>query len=134
MLSDSPSEPPTKPAPLQKASLYQTCRLVLNGLAAVPGFDQYISFDTNNTHDPLTKLWDICRQGSSLCLLFNTLRPETPIQFDPSVNKPKACVYYFIIACRDQLGFSQEGLFTVSDLFQDDTNGFVKVWVATRQK
>ncbi|KAI9271781.1 hypothetical protein BDA99DRAFT_602523 [Phascolomyces articulosus] len=163
----------------QKASLYHTCRAVLNGLTAVPGFDYYLMMEptpmntstspttpsteqqlllsptttmmlgdpaatpitststtmtsnssNNSKNDPLSKLWFICRQGASLCLLFNTLKPESPIQLlnnEQQQMKPKACVYHFIIACRDQLGLDQEGLFTVSDLFQDDTNGFVKV-------
>ena len=160
----------------QKASLYHTCRAVLNGLAAVPGFDYYLTMEppttitsgpsstllsptspssnnnngigdpaappitpttpttptinintnTNKINDPLSKLWFICRQGASLCLLFNTLKPESAIDISQKM-KPKAYVYHFSIACRDHLGLDQENLFTVSDLFQDDTNGFVKV-------
>ncbi|KAF7727379.1 hypothetical protein EC973_007622 [Apophysomyces ossiformis] len=125
-----------KPAS-QKASLYHTCRSVLDGLAAVPGFEEYLESDVpedaeSNFTDPLSKLWHICRQGSSLCLLYNTLRPEKAINMNQgsslnSSNKSKACVYHFIIACRDQLLFSEESLFTVMDLYQNDTNGFVKV-------
>ncbi|KAI9471418.1 hypothetical protein BDB00DRAFT_948253 [Zychaea mexicana] len=149
----------------QKASLYHTCRAVLNGLAAVPGFDYYLKMEptsttteqqysptiatattstvgdpaaspttpapvASNKNDPLSKLWFICRQGASLCLLFNTLKPEVAIQLQQTngdLMKPKACVYHFIIACRDHLGLDQEGPFTVTDLYQDDTNGFVKV-------
>ncbi|KAG2216464.1 hypothetical protein INT45_006535 [Circinella minor] len=170
----------------QKASLYHTCRAVLNGLASVPGFDYYLTMEptttitsepststsllspvspsfnnttttttttvvigdpaappltpttpttlkttnintnTNKINDPLSKLWFICRQGASLCLLFNTLKPESAIDISQKM-KSKAYVYHFSIACRDHLGLDQENLFTVSDLFQDDTNGFVKV-------
>ncbi|KAL0089101.1 hypothetical protein F4703DRAFT_1973302, partial [Phycomyces blakesleeanus] len=125
-----------KPAS-QKASLYYTCRSVLQGLAAVPGFEIYLNpeqpqdSDTITNTDPLNKLWSICRQGDSLCLLYNTLMPDTPIiipRSDPKiVIKPKAYVYHFIVACRDQLHFSEESLFTLTDLWQNDTNGFVKV-------
>ncbi|KAI8143681.1 hypothetical protein BJV82DRAFT_668725 [Fennellomyces sp. T-0311] len=136
---DSPiaTDSVTNKPPSQKASLYHTCRAVLNGLAAVPGFDIYLAMDPEHaaddppkSNDPLSKLWFICRQGASLCLLFNTLMPENAIQLQQpngDLLKPKACVYHFIIACRDHLGLDQDGLFTVTDLYQDDTNGFVKV-------
>ncbi len=122
-----------------KASIYHTCRSVLNALTFVKGFEIYlqdVSIDDGlpNSNDPLTKLWHICRQGSSLCYLYNTLRPDEPIMTEKNTaknnsatNKSKALVYHFIIACRDQLGFAEETLFTLSDLYQNDTNGFVKV-------
>lgn len=118
---------------MQPSSLYHTCRSVLDGMAAVPGLLPYLDNETTTTqqhNDPLSKLWSICRQGSSLCLLFNTLRSDTPIklqQNDGTSMKPKACVYHFIIACRDHLKLPEDQLFTVTDLYQDDTNGFVKV-------
>ncbi|KAI9317440.1 hypothetical protein BX666DRAFT_2154039 [Dichotomocladium elegans] len=145
----------------KRTSLYHTCRAVLNGLAAIPGFDEYLSMEpimpvmtaakedgiaafttiksTSMTsdaaaaaaavsNDPLNKLWSICREGSSLCLLYNTLKNTAPIKIgEMSKAKPKACVYHFIVACRDHLGMPEDHLFTVSDLFQDNTNGFVKV-------
>jgi cell division control protein 24 len=59
------------------------------------------------------------------------LRPDTPIEQkksqSSSANKSKACVYHFIVACKEQLQFSEDELFTVTDLYQNDTNGFVKV-------
>ncbi|CDH50181.1 related to cdc24-gtp gdp exchange factor forcdc42p [Lichtheimia corymbifera JMRC:FSU:9682] len=128
-------EPVTDPLhyPLmQPSSLYHTCRSVLDGMAAVPGLLPYLDNETTTQqhNDPLSKLWSICRQGSNLCLLFNTLRSDTPIklqQNDGTSMKPKACVYHFIIACRDHLKLPEDQLFTVTDLYQDDTNGFVKV-------
>lgn len=121
-----------------KASIYHTCRSVLNALTFVEGFDIYFSNNNQDnsltlpySNDPLTKLWHICRQGSSLCFLYNTLKPEQPIMTanknNSAANKSKACVYHFIIACRDQLLFAEDTLFTVTELYQNDTNGFVKV-------
>ncbi|KAI8375671.1 hypothetical protein EDC96DRAFT_303477 [Choanephora cucurbitarum] len=110
----------------QNASIYYTCRSVLNALQFVPGFEEYMDNESTSGTDTLTKLWHICRQGSSLCYLFNALKPEKPINI-PSNSKPKAFIYHFIIACRDQLNFPEETLFTVTDLIQNDTNGFVKV-------
>jgi hypothetical protein len=114
----------------QNASIYHTCRSVLNALGYVPGFEVFME-DTEDV-DPLTKLWDICKQGASLCYLYNTLQPGTPIQINTTssaANKSKACVYHFIVACRDQLHFAEDTLFTISDLYQNDTNKFVKVQV-----
>jgi len=118
----------------KKESIYHTCRSVLNALEYVDGFDKFM-VDINNQDiaatDPLTKLWHICKDGSSLCYLYNTLKPDTPITVSKNnssaANKSKACVYHFIIACRDQLHFPEDTLFTVTELFQNDTNGFVKV-------
>ncbi|OAC98733.1 hypothetical protein MUCCIDRAFT_149671 [Mucor lusitanicus CBS 277.49] len=118
----------------KKESIYHTCRSVLNALEYVDGFDKFM-VDINNQDiaatDPLTKLWHICKDGSSLCYLYNTLKPDTPIAVSKNnssaANKSKACVYHFIIACRDQLHFPEDTLFTVTELFQNDTNGFVKV-------
>ncbi|GAN10188.1 conserved hypothetical protein [Mucor ambiguus] len=117
----------------KKESIYHTCRSVLNALEYVDGFDKFM-VDINNQEiaatDPLTKLWHICKDGSSLCYLFNTLKPDTPITVSKNnssaANKTKACVYHFVIACRDQLHFPEDTLFTVTELFQNDTNGFVK--------
>ncbi|KAI7862238.1 hypothetical protein BDF14DRAFT_1858476 [Spinellus fusiger] len=129
-----------KPAS-QKASLYHTCRSVLQGLDAVPGFDVYLNREqppnTNDTSsvDLLSKLWSICRQGTSLCLLYNTLMPNAIINVPTSITaiKPKAYTYHFIVACRDQLHFPEETLFTLTDLYQNDTNGFVKVVETVRR-
>ncbi|CAO3698705.1 unnamed protein product [Rhizopus stolonifer] len=110
----------------QEASIYHTCRSVLNGLGYLEGFDEFL--EKEDLSDPLTKLWNICRPGVSLCFLFNALNTDAPISVNPSAtNKSKAYIYHFIIACRDQLHFPEDSLFTVTELCQNDTNGFVKV-------
>ncbi|KAI8371750.1 uncharacterized protein BYT42DRAFT_595148 [Radiomyces spectabilis] len=143
-----------KPA-IQCGSLYHTCRSVLDKLAAVEGMTEYLEADslptmqqgspsissvsssepstpTLTSGDPLSKLWTICRQGSSLCTLYNALQPNQPLSVnsDPNLNQINTCkasVYHFIVACRNELKFPEEDMFTISDLYQDDTNGFVKV-------
>ncbi|KAI8972156.1 hypothetical protein BDB01DRAFT_900585 [Pilobolus umbonatus] len=112
----------------EKSSIYHTCRSVLHALESIPGFDMYLR--PSEESDLLTQLWNICKQGSSLCYLYNTLMPHTPITVNTNssaANKSKAYVYHFIIACRDQLMFPEDTLFTVTDLYQNNTNGFVKV-------
>ncbi|SAM04375.1 hypothetical protein [Absidia glauca] len=137
-------------------SLYHTCRAVLDQLPSVPGMADFIEMENQASSptcmeppttpttslksggDPLTKLWRLCRRGSPLCTLFNALDPEHPLKVDqnPSLNSVNACkasVYHFIVACRKELLFPEDEMFTISDLYQNDTNGFVKV-VNTMQK
>ncbi|KAI8098750.1 uncharacterized protein BX664DRAFT_271545 [Halteromyces radiatus] len=131
-----PNDSLTNKQATQKNSLYHTCRYVLQALSTIQPLQPYLTIsDATTIVTPMSKLWHFCRQGTSLCILFNTLRPEHPIsleQQNPSsssttAQKPKAYVYHFIIACRDQLHFTSDTLFTLKDVFQDDTNGFVKV-------
>lgn len=85
--------------------------------------------NSSNSNDPLTKLWELCRRGTSLATLFNALNPAEPLKMDfgQQTNECKKMVYHFIVACRNQLSFKEEDLFTLSDLYKDNTNGFVKV-------
>ena len=130
-------------------SLYHTCRSVYGKLALVEGMEDYLNADEHQQLtatspsssepstptsgcDPLSKLWSICRRGAPLCTLFNATKPEKPLKVDRNpnlntLNSCKASVYHFIVACRDQLEFTEDELFTITDLYQDDTNGFVKV-------
>ncbi|KAI8876994.1 RhoGEF-domain-containing protein [Backusella circina FSU 941] len=138
------SPPGLKPANTQQntGSLYHTCRFVLDRLAVVEGMTECIDsvmleeekqqFMDINNRDPLTKLTLICRRGFPLCKLYNALNPNKPLSEDrvpklTMTNSCKANVYHFIVACRDQLLFPEDDMFTISDLYQDDTNGFVKV-------
>ncbi|KAI9357532.1 hypothetical protein BD770DRAFT_321889 [Pilaira anomala] len=111
-------------------SLFHFCRSVLDKLSLVEGMEEYL--DTSTTTDPLLKLTLICRQGLPLCKLYNALQPVKPLSVESdaklnSLNSCKANVYHFIVACKNDLLFLEEDMFTISDLFQDDTNGFVKV-------
>jgi cell division control protein 24 len=122
----------------QNGSLYHICRFVLQAISTIPSLQPYLTMCDSmaaSTSTPMSRLWHFCRQGTSLCILFNTLQPDTPIPLHAeqqalsitTAQKPKAYVYHFIIACRDQLHFSPDTLFTLKDVFQDDTNGFVRV-------
>ncbi|CEP09703.1 hypothetical protein [Parasitella parasitica] len=123
--------------PSSGTSLYHTCRSVLDKLALVEGMTYYLDFEnlslilsttgssimssessgstnsSNNSNDPLTKLWELCRRGTPLATLFNALNPPQPLKLNFSQNL--------------QLDFKEEDLFTLSDLYKDNTNGFVKV-------
>ncbi|KAI9280452.1 hypothetical protein BY458DRAFT_451229 [Sporodiniella umbellata] len=112
-------------------SLYLSCRSILEKLSLVPNMEYYIDFITeDNNINPLDKLWDICRQGVSLVVLFNALDPAQPLLIDMSCKQPndwKKNVYRFIVACRNVLLLKDEDLFTLSDLYNDSTSGFLKV-------
>ncbi|KAG0174328.1 hypothetical protein DFQ28_006758 [Apophysomyces sp. BC1034] len=137
-----------KTPPVSNSSLYHTCRSVLDKLTCVDGMLEYLDTPlssptessttttttptTATSSDPLSKLWTVCRRGSPLCTLFNALDPKTPLKVDgdPNLNQLNTCkasVYHFIVACRNELEFPETDMFTISDLYQDDTNGFVKV-------
>jgi cell division control protein 24 len=105
----------------------------LDKLSLVDGMSMYLdSCVASNTTDPLSKLTLICRQGFPLCTLYNALKPAKllSVDTDPNLNAVNSCkanVYHFIVACRQNLLFPEEDMFTITDLYQDDTNGFVKV-------
>lgn len=142
--------------PSSGTSLYHKCRSVLDRLALVEGMSYYLEFENlnlitstsgssvisaesssttnSNSSDPLTKLWELCRRGTPLATLFNALNPKEPLKLDftsqqtqQQMNECKKIVYHFIVACRNQLEFKEEDVFTLSDLYKDNTNGFVKV-------
>ncbi|KAF8938651.1 hypothetical protein EDD21DRAFT_392791 [Dissophora ornata] len=136
------------PPPLSRGnsvvSLYQSCLNLTERLAGVPDFEDYLNPDLlQSTHagspagsspnDPVNQLWVLFRLGSPLACIFNGLRPKEPLKINNSdanlsnANACKASVFRFLVACRQELQFSEDDLFTISELYQDDTNGFVKV-------
>ncbi|KAJ1602795.1 hypothetical protein NDA14_001027 [Ustilago hordei] len=85
-----------------------------------------------SSSDPVTQLWQCFRLGSPLCALFNTMNPEVELPVNPDANRSnanacKAQVMKFIIALKEKLGWDPDDIFTVSQLYLNDTNGFVKV-------
>jgi cell division control protein 24 len=138
-----PSPQALKPTNTQTGSLYHTCRSVLDRLTAVDGMTEYlesvVSEEQLDNCDPLSKLTLICRRGFPLCKLYNALNPVKKLSEDKvpkltMANSCKANVYHFIVACRNDQHFPEEDMFTISDLYQDDTNGFVKVRVLPKIK
>jgi cell division control protein 24 len=85
-----------------------------------------------NPSDPVTQLWQCFRLGAPLCWLFNKLGPRNELPINPDANRSNAneCkkqVAKFIIALNHELGWDSDDIFTVSQLYLNDTNGFVKV-------
>lgn len=117
--------------------LYQTCLTLRERLRDVPGFEKFLDppedADPSVPEDPVTQLWRCFRMGSSLCVLFNATRPAELIRDDrlsPSlktVNDCKAASYHFLKGIKQELDIQGDDAFMISNLYSDDTNGFVKV-------
>ncbi|CAG8547438.1 15193_t:CDS:2, partial [Racocetra fulgida] len=134
-------------------SLYPLCRDLLGRLYCVEGFEQYLlqgqSIVPSNgsivgtptsengpsslvlKYDPVTLLWQTFRLGYPLCALFNALKPQKPLKIDDSkpgnTNKSKASVYNFLVACREEFELKPEQMFSITQLYQDDTNGLLNL-------
>lgn len=128
------------------SSLYQACLSLLERLWCVPDFGEKFLVNATDaaaqstdasaprltSSDPVTQLWQCFRLGAPLCWLFNQLSPRTELPINPDANRSNAneCkrqVAKFIIALNNELGWDSDDIFTVSQLYLNDTNGFVKV-------
>lgn len=145
---EAPTANLNKPA-VAATSLYQSCITVRERLHCVPGFEIWLDPETNEAttpatlndptqaslgaaHDPTTQLWQVFRLGAPLCTIFNALRPASPLEVDTnaSLSNVKDCkksIYKFLVACKKELAWTDTDLFGITDPYQDDTNGFVKV-------
>jgi len=71
--------------------------------------------------------------GSSLCVLFNAMRPVSLIEDSRcqlnlgSANDCKAATYHFLQGIKKELSIPDSESFMIHNLYSDDTNGFVKV-------
>ncbi|ODQ63204.1 hypothetical protein NADFUDRAFT_84393 [Nadsonia fulvescens var. elongata DSM 6958] len=79
--------------------------------------------------DPVTQLCRFFRLGYTLCILFNTLGPENPlaVNINSSIKSCKRSVYDFLQGCQAELGYSDDELFTISNVFSDITADLMKV-------
>ncbi len=118
----------------KETSLYQICLSLKERLRAVPNFEQQMLEEVDSADedvDPVTLLWRTFRRGYPLLILYNALNPVVRLEIDSSrigeANRGKAATLKFLGACIDILKFPGEECFFVTDLFGDDTTGFVKV-------
>lgn len=136
-MSDASSTPTVTNSILNKAasassSLYQNCRTVLSRLYRVPGFEQNFAHAAHQGSDPVTRVTQLCRLGASLCYVFNQLGLDHVLEVNPNANKSnlKACqkgTAHFVMACKSDLKWNEDDLFAIHELYQDNTNGLVKV-------
>ncbi|TPX40694.1 hypothetical protein SeMB42_g05900 [Synchytrium endobioticum] len=132
-MTDSPRSslgPPPRP------SLAQQCGNIIQALYSLH-FDHYLfPCAITDLIEPVSTLWDCLRLGAPLCELYNGLglKPELAVpdvsdvpQGGANNHKCKAATYKFLVACKDHLSLEDDQRFDLRDLYNDDTNGLVKV-------
>ncbi|CCD26286.1 Rho family guanine nucleotide exchange factor CDC24 NDAI_0H01120 [Naumovozyma dairenensis CBS 421] len=79
--------------------------------------------------DPVTQLSQLFQQGSPLCIIFNAVKPQfkLPVVSSDDLKICKKSIYDFILGCKKHFAFNDEELFTISDVFSNSTNHFIKV-------
>lgn len=119
------------------SSLYQICLNLRKRLADVPGFGEHIAemeeeeAEAQDATDPVTSMWNCLRRGYPLMTIFNAFRPAKPLEIDLSRTSEakigKAATYKFLAACQTDLRNEMAEGFLITDLYGEDTTGFVKV-------
>ena len=79
--------------------------------------------------DPVTQLSKLFQQGSPLCIIFNAVRPQNKLTVVSSDDMKicKKSIYDFILGLKQHFAFNDEELFTISDVFSNSTDHFLKV-------
>ncbi|KAI9814601.1 MAG: hypothetical protein M1827_003157 [Pycnora praestabilis] len=117
-------------------SLYQICLNLRQRLQSVPGFEQHLietddDDEADDATDPVTSMWRCFRRGYPLMTVYNALGPAVPLEINPSkvaeAKRGKAATFKFLEACLTDLRFDPGDCFLITDLYGDDTTGFVKV-------
>ncbi|OMH79640.1 Cell division control protein 24 [Zancudomyces culisetae] len=124
--------------PTPTSSIYQKSLELLDKLAFVPGMEQFYEpllnqkFDNSEQlyRDPMQFLWSIFQKGISLCILYNALEPLEKLEVEDieqgGINTRKKAVYSFMKAVRNRQIGNEQDYFTITELFRDDTNSFLK--------
>ena len=83
----------------------------------------------NLSLDPATQLWKLFQQGVPLCLIFNAIKPEhaITIQDGDELRMCKKAVYDFVVAVKTHLSIDDEAMFTISNVFSDNTHDLLKI-------
>jgi cell division control protein 24 len=115
-----------------EGSLFQICVNLRQRLSALPGMEHALQeeeMEAGEDTDPVTIMWRFFRRGYPLMELYNALNPRVPLEVDVTKVKEKkrnqAATFKFITACMRDLNTTER--FMVTDLYADDTTGFVKV-------
>ena len=118
----------------KETSLFQICLSLRQRLLRVPNFEHHLREEEEKADediDPVTLLWKTFRRGYPLITLYNAHDPARQLGFNPSnlsdSNKAKAASFKFLDACVETFGFDRADCFILTDLYADDTTGFVKV-------
>ena len=118
------------------SSLYRSSLALKRRLAEVPGFVQYLmemdmlERESDDETDPVTSMWNLLRRGVPLLAIYNALDPKVPLQISSVVSEAKVgkvATFKFLEACLEELKFPPSECFLITDLYGEDTTGFVKV-------
>ena len=115
-------------------SLYQMCIKLRRRLSGVPGFRPYLDEmeerEADGLTDPVSSLWQCFRSGLPLLAIYNASDPEEG-DLTVDTNRPdrvgKEAAFLFIKSCMQKMNIPATDTFTVTDLYSDNTTGFVKV-------
>ncbi|KAG7661494.1 CDC24 [[Candida] subhashii] len=80
--------------------------------------------------DPATHLWKLFQMGAPLCLLFNhliTIEQPVPVVASDDLRICKKSVYDFLIAVKTNVNFNDDFMFTISNVFSDNTEDLIKI-------
>ena len=114
-------------------SLYQICIKLRRRLSGVPGFQPYLEEMEDREHegsDPVSSLWQCFRTGLPLLTIYNASDPEGgELTVKTSVPEKigKEAAFKFIKACHHEMKIPMEDIFSIIELYSDNTTGFVKV-------
>jgi cell division control protein 24 len=116
-------------------SLYQICLKLRRRLSEVPGFGPYLDKmeeqEADGVTDPVSSLWRCFRSGLPLLTIYNASQPEEGmLEVDTSKDEKrvgKEATSKFIMACIKHMEIPAQEIFSISDLYNDNTTGFVKV-------
>lgn len=118
----------------KESSLFQICLNLRQRLKGVPGLEDELlqeEEDADEDTDIVTLLWRTFRRGYPLMAIYNALQPRVPLTIDETkLNEKKrgqAATFKFLQACVNELKIPTDELFIITDLYGDDTTGFVKV-------
>jgi cell division control protein 24 len=119
----------------ESQSLFQICVNTRQRLRGIPECDEALlqeeedAQEHNEDADPVTLLWRTLRQGFPLIALYNAFKPAVPLSVDPNkiTKRDQTASMKFITVCIRELKFPMTDMFTISELYGEDTTGFVKV-------
>ena len=119
----------------ESQSLFQICVNTRQRLRGIPECEEALlreeddAQEHNEDADPVTLLWRTLRQGFPLMALYNAFSPEQLLSVPANkiTKRDQAASMKFITACIRELKFPMTDMFTISELYGEDTTGFVKV-------
>ena len=133
------SQPPP-PKQGQQVSLYQQCFILTEQLYSIQGIERYLFPggvpEKSSALDPISTLWHAFRLGYPLVKLVYLIKESPAPSFDVEAslapgngysNNCKKAIYHFLVTCKTDLMIPEDELFKISELYKDDTNGFVQV-------